>query len=126
MSERQQAVEVKALLVDPASMQVVWMNEAALAGVLGAESLALPADVERAFPMADKLGLRAALDAAAASSTAQHLQANLVSTNKGSMAIVTSVYRLPDGMLLVLTDQSWQVKHKADEASHAPRRPRRH
>lgn len=117
-----EGVEVKAYLIDPETMAVVWMNEAAGKGFAEAITRRLPASLGQVLPVAETLGVREALVAAATTGEAQHLQASLVSTNKGSMALVASVYRLPDAKLLVLVDQSWQAKHKAD--SSAARRPR--
>lgn len=118
-----EGVEVKAYLIDPESMAVVWMNEAANRGFAEAINRRLPAPLGQVLPVAEALGVRDALVAAATTGDAQHVQASLVSTNKGSMALVASVYRLPDAKLLVLVDQSWQTKHKGADSS-APRRPR--
>lgn len=116
-----EGVDVKAYLIDPQSLAVVWMNESAgQAALLGKE---LPAPLGQVFPVADALGVREALVTVASGGEPQHLQANLVSTNKGTMMLVASLYRLPDGHVLVLVDQSWQGKRSVE--SGPPRRPRR-
>lgn len=115
-------VNAKAVLIDPTSMTVVWMNEAARHDAPDVASDSMPgAPIDQAIPMAEMLGLPAALRSVAKTGVAQHLRANLVSTTKGSVAIVTSVYRLPDGMLLVLTESAWQAAHgKADGSATRP------
>lgn len=65
-----------------------------------------------------------ALRTVAATGVAHHLRIDLVSTVKGSFAVVTSIYRLPGGMLLVLTENAWQPKH-GEGAGGAGRAPRR-
>ncbi|MBN1192746.1 MAG: hypothetical protein JXA36_03505 [Coriobacteriia bacterium] len=114
-------VRVKVVLIDPASMTVLWMNEAAAESVTGSidDSAGLP--VERVVPMAEALGVGEALNEVASTGVARHLQADLVSTGKGSMALVVSVYRLPGGELLVVAENTWQAKRsKADDG--LPRR----
>lgn len=115
-------VKAKAVLIDPTSMTVLWMNESARQDitVVGSDSVA-GTTVDQAIPMAEMLGLPEALRAVADTGVGQHLRANLVSTTKGSVAIVTSVYRLPGAMLLVLTENAWQPAHGETGAS-APRR----
>jgi hypothetical protein len=116
----------KVLLVDPSTMTVVWTNDPAALDVAGAGvEHATPLTVERIVPMAQAMDVSAALRAVADSGVAQHLRADLVSTAQGRMAIVVSVFRLPDGMLLVLTENAWQAGHgRAGESAQRPARRR--
>jgi hypothetical protein len=99
-------VSVKAALIDPASMAVIWANEPA------SEDAHQPASVEDVVPLAAALQVPAALRAVAETGVARHLQADVVSTTRGSVTLRVSVYRLPDGMLLVLAENAWQVRHR--------------
>jgi hypothetical protein len=103
-------VKAKAVLIDPQSMTVVWANEAASEGDAGEAHGALAGlSVDRIVPMAEALGLPEALRAVAETGVARHLRADLVSMARGSVAMVVSVYRLPDGTLLVLIENAWQM-----------------
>jgi len=127
-AEKRVPVKAKAVLVDPVSMTVLWMNESALEdlsdsgidadGVVGLH-------VTQAVPMAGLLGLEEALRAAVDTGMPQHVRTGLVSTSKGGVAIVTSVYGLPDGRLLVLTENAWQNtrRDKGATASRVAGRP---
>jgi hypothetical protein len=106
-NDKSTPVQAKAVLVDPEAMTVLWMNESAAEG-LSAPDSAPGASIGQALPLAETMGVAEALRMAAETGEAQHLHANLVSTARGSLEIVTSVYRLPDGKLLVLTDNAWQ------------------
>ena len=118
-------VKTKAVLVDPASMRVVWMNEAAEADVPDLDASAaggLP--VATAVPMAEMMGVTAVLSEVATDGEPRHLQTRLVATSKGGLAIVTSVYRLPDGKLLLLTDNAFQLAERASSGGVPRRRSR--
>lgn len=120
MSDRDTAVSTRVGLVDPETMRVVWVNEAAAPAQPGDEDApGLP--IERFLPLADALGLPGALREAADTGVPRHLSTDLVSTSSGSMAMVASVYRLPDGMLLVVAENAWQVGRK-ETVKGAPRR----
>lgn len=107
-------VRAKAILVDPATMMVMWMNES--------PSTAQPGSpVDNVVPMAESLGVREALRSVADTGVARHLQADLVSTSKGAMAMVVSIYRLPDGMVLVLIENTWQIGRPDPSASTSRR-----
>lgn len=127
MGEEQPAVPVKAkvFLIDPASMQVAWMNESA------AEGAAQPDEngrlsVVQAVPVAEAMGVPAALAAVSADGVPRHLVADVVSMARGSITLATSVYQLPDGALLVVTENAWQASQSssAGTARRAPRRGR--
>lgn len=90
------------------------MNEAASAAV--ADRLDEPdgeLSVDDAVPMAAALGVAEALRSVAESGVAQHLQADIVSTSKGAMALVVSLYRMPDGNVLALAENTWQMGPKS-------------
>lgn len=113
MDDQKTPVNVKAVLVDPASMTVLWMNESASRDLSDRGRDFVPGmPVNQAQPMADMLGIAQTLTAVANTGVAQHLRADLVSTARGSVAILTSIYRLPDGKLLVLTENAWRVGHR--------------
>ncbi len=95
------------------------MNEAALQDVLDADHdsvSGLPLDV--AVPMAAMLGVPEALQAAAETGAPQHLQADLVSTARGSVAIVTSLYPVPGGNVLLLMEHAWQAGREGGRIHH--------
>lgn len=109
--EQAEPVKTKAVLIDPESKTVLWMNEAAAQDVSdkvveSASGLSL----DQAVPIGELLGVPEALSAAVKTGLAQHLQTELVSTAKGTMLIVASVYPLPDGKLLLLTEHGWQAR----------------
>jgi hypothetical protein len=81
--------------------------------------------VEQVVPMAEALGAPEALREVAATGEARHLRADVVSTTRGSMALVTSVYRLPDGTLLVLSENTWVAGREATGGSPSRRSGRR-
>lgn len=119
-------VKAKAVLIDPRSMTVVWMNESAAQG-LSDVGISVPGvTIEQALPMGETLGIPEALKSVAETGVARHLRTNLVSTSQGSMAIATSLYRLPDGTVLVLTENAWQPLHSKPGADGARRQGRRH
>lgn len=121
-SDRDVPVKAKAVLIDAQSMTVVWANEAAGDRDPDAPSGTFSeAGVDRFVPMAAVLGVPEALRSVAETGVARHVRADLVSTARGSVAMVVSVYRLPDGMLLVLVENAWQMGERtADKGS--PRR----
>lgn len=103
-------VKTRVLLLDPISYAVVWMNEAAAQAVPDwrpGEGAALP--VERVVPMAEALGVPDALKQVAESGTARHLSTDVVSKSAGRIAMVVSIYRLPDGPLLLVAEHAWKV-----------------
>ena len=107
---REIPVKAKAVVVDPQSMAVVWANEAASEGDSGeAGRPPLGTSIDRVVPMAEALGVPEALRSVADTGRARHLRADVVSMARGSVAMVASIYRLPDGMLLVLMENAWQV-----------------
>lgn len=119
-------VRVKAAVVDPGEMRVLWMNEAAEESLLDRETGFTPGmSAEALVPMTGTEELPETLARVAATGDPQHLRVDLVSTGRGSVTISTSAYPLPDGMLLVLVDNVWLAKHETESASRRPNRRRR-
>lgn len=120
--DRDVPVKAKAVLIDPQSMTVVWANEAASDGDPGF-ALGTPpgTSVDRFVPMAEALGVPEALRSVAETGVARHLRADLVSTVRGSVAMIISVYRLPDGLLLVLIENAWQIGERKARPRHGSR-----
>lgn len=121
-------VRTKAVLIDPASMTLVWMNEAAAQSLLDRESGFSPGmNAEAVVSMTGTQDVMRALQEVADTGEDRHLQVDLVSTGRGSVTITSSVYKLPGDMLLLLADNSWQVKHRAaeDPSSRGATRRRR-
>lgn len=105
-------VRAKAVLVDADGSTVRWMNESAAADLPDGVGDGAGLPVSEAMPAAEMLGVLDALRVVADTGVPQHLQTDLVSTSKGSMRIATSVHRLPDGDLLVLTENTWRPAEK--------------
>lgn len=106
-------VKAKAILIDPDSMTVVWMNESASAdGSNRTSGAGSGVTVEQVVPMAEALGVVSALRTVAKTGVARHLRAGVISTARGSFGITVSIYRLPDGKLLVLTENAWQAGNR--------------
>ena len=120
--DRDVPVKAKAVLIDPQSMTVVWANEAASDAAPGSVTGTPPETaVDRFVPMAEALGVPEALRSVAETGVARHLRADLVSMARGSVAMVVSVYRLPDGMLLVLIENAWQMGERKAGSRHGSR-----
>jgi hypothetical protein len=121
--DRQAPVSVKAYLVDPQSMRVTWLNESAKESMLEADAEALT--VERAVPMAGPLAMAEAVRRVADGGEPEHVRTDVISVRRGSMGINASIYRLPDGMVLVLAEQGWQnAAGTSERTAGTPRRRR--
>jgi hypothetical protein len=118
-------VEVKAVLVDPRTMTILWMNESASHVVSGRDPGSADVTIGQVLPMAEAMGVPEALREVADTGVARHLRTALVSTVKGSVAIVVSIYRVPDGALLVLAENAWRPAHGATGDGTSPHRRRR-
>jgi hypothetical protein len=106
-------VKAKAFLVDPGTLDVLWMNEAAsLEAGAGAGHQEGGIPLEEAFPISKDMGLLEELPAVAESGRPRHLETNLISSKKGDMTVVASAYRLPDGKVLILSDLAWHGKRR--------------
>ena len=121
--ERNPQAKTKAVLVDPGSMTVVWMNEPAAQGLPDPSAVGMP--VDEAIPMVEALGVPEALRTVASTGVAQQLSADIVSTVRGSVAMVLSIYRLPTGQLLILLENAWQMGRESNTDSRPRRSGRR-
>ncbi|MBF4509697.1 MAG: hypothetical protein ISP10_04340 [Aeromicrobium sp.] len=110
---------VKALLVDPVEMRVVWMNDAATQA-LRARGIApaVPLPVETAMSVTEAPEVHAVLERVAATGASLDVRVDVVSTRRGSMEVVVSADRLPDGTVLVLVENAWRFGRRG--ASRPP------
>lgn len=99
-------VTTEAFLVDPDTMTVEWMNEAAAAAAESRGSTARGRSVGSAVPLALELGLPEVLREVAASGVARHLRTDVIGMARRSLVLVVSIHRLPDGRLLVLAEHA--------------------
>lgn len=101
-ADEQVAVRARAVLVDASTGDVLWSNHAA------------DDDSDASLQLEDVLPLTRPGEAlsmvrdVAESGVARHLSTDLVSTVRGSIAVVTSLHRLPNGLVLILSENSWQ------------------
>lgn len=118
------AGKTKAALIDPEKLEVVWANEAAAGslGATGGDGERIP--LEQAIPLPRDVGVAEALAAVAADGATRRLEASLVSSGRGRLLIVTSIHRLPDGMLLALTENTFQVQERGESVARRPGRRR--
>lgn len=122
---RTDPVKTKAVLIDPESMKVVWMNDAAAQDVPNATPDWLAGSpLDSAVPIAEVLGAGPDLIREVATTGAtRHLQTSLVSTSRGGMAVTASVYSLPNATVLLLVDSTWQAAPAKSAAERkTPRR----
>jgi hypothetical protein len=115
---------VKAFLIDPGTMKIMWMNEAASRDsgdedAITKEGIA----IDRAVPMAKVLGLVEVISQVAETGTSKDLRSSLISSRRGDMSTVASIYRLPDGKVLLLLEIGWQGKR--EQRREAVKEPRR-
>ena len=103
-------VNAKAVLIDADCTTVLWMNESA-AGDSEVPPDSLPAPLGQVVPISELIGVPEALLAVSRTGVAQHTRTDLVSTSRGRVVIAASMYRLPDGRLLLLIENAWQVEH---------------
>lgn len=120
-------VEAKAILIDPATMGVLWMNESAASALPDPAPPLAEVSIAQVIPAAEAMGLPDAIRRVAEDGVARHVKTSLVSTPKGRMEVVTSIYLLPLGAVLVLADNAWEPAHKTggDAPSRRPGRRRR-
>jgi hypothetical protein len=97
--EKATAVKTQAVLLDPGTLEVVWVSQCAAAG-----------PIEGNVPTAAAMGLEDPLRAVAATGVARRLHADVVSMSKKSVALVVCVYRLPDGPLTPLAEHASRVE----------------
>lgn len=105
--------KTKALLIDPRSFKLLWLNESATRAIpekLSSNITEL--SLNQVLPISETIGLKQALKEVAENGVPKHLQANLIPAARGNLLLVVSVYRLHDGNLLVLAEETWQLKSK--------------
>lgn len=108
------AVNAKVVIVDPESLRVLWTNVPREASTLTALDAGSPA-LEEVVPMAGQLGIADAIRAVADSGAQRNLRADVISTRRGSMALLVSVYRLPQGSVLVVAENAWKSAERGGE-----------
>ena len=112
----------RAVLVDPTTMIVTWLNDAAAqtpAGLGGDVGPGVP--VERVVPMVEGLGVAEAIREVATTGSSRTLRADLISGPRGSVALVIAIHRIPSGEVLILIENAYVVERSEREAG-APRR----
>ncbi|MBN2848656.1 MAG: hypothetical protein JXP72_09465 [Coriobacteriia bacterium] len=119
-------VRTHAVIVEPTTLAVVWMNDSAARAVAERGGDPSSATLDAVLPLAETLALSAAVRTAAETGEAQHLHADLVSMTRGSVALVVSVYRLPMGAVLVLAENTWQATERPKGQTVPHRAGRRH
>ncbi len=121
--DREAAVHAQAVLIDPGTLAVEWMNEAAAEAAAGRAEAAGPGlSVDRVLPMAGSMGVTEALREVAETGVARHLRAEVVGMARRSVALVVSIYRLPGGELLLIAEHAVRAGHGRTERG-ARRRP---
>jgi len=118
-------VQTKAVLIEPVSMTVLWMNESAAQDFADGNQPVAGVPVAQAVPLSEILAVPESLRVVAETGVSQRMKANLVTTTQGSLAIVASVYRLPDGKLLLLIENAWQARQDRTGENPSQRRGRR-
>ena len=116
-------VNSKAVLIEPGSFTVVWMNESASRDCPDIDfGAGAGVPIEKAVPMAGVLGVMEAPKAVKETGVARHLHADVKRTGKGSMELAASIYRLPSGELLLLMEDTWKVERRTAGGPVARRR----
>jgi hypothetical protein len=103
-------VSAQVLLIDPGTMTVEWMNEAAAEAASGrGDAGGRGLTVDRVLPLAGTLEVPKALHEVAQTGIARHLRTDVVATRRASVALVVSIYRLPAGRLLLVAQHAVQA-----------------
>ncbi|MBN2248560.1 MAG: PAS domain-containing protein [Coriobacteriia bacterium] len=121
--ERDTPVRAKAFVIDPGAMTVLWVNEAAAEAASVGTRVIVGEAVERAVPLAEQLAIVPAIERVAATGEPYHVHADVIPTRRGSMVLAVSVYRLPEGDVLILVENVWDPAVRKDPNS--PGRPAR-
>ena len=120
------AVNAQAVLIDPGTMTVEWMNEAAAEAASGRGDATGPRlTVDQVLPLASTLQVPEALREVAETGAPRHLRADVVAMRRASVALVVAIYRLPGGKLLVIAEHAVQAGRgrPGGGASRGLRRP---
>jgi len=113
---RATAVNAQAVLIDPATWTVEWMNDAAAEAASGRVDAAGPGlTVDQVLPLANTLEVPQALREVAETGAPRHLRADVVAMRRASVALVVSIYRLPGGKLLLIAEHAVQAGHGRSE-----------
>lgn len=97
-------VQARVAIVNPHTLEVAWSNDAADHGRGAPQGRSLEDVVE----LTASLALPDAVAAVAADGEPRHRAVDLVSTSRGSVQVLASAYRLPDGNVMVVVEKSWQ------------------
>jgi len=108
-------IRTRAVVIDPATMTVLWANEAARGAA--AADVAAGTPVEAAVPMAVELGIAEAIGRVAATGEPHYARADLIPTRRGSMVLAISLDRVPGGQVLVLMENAWQHAGRREPGS---------
>jgi hypothetical protein len=103
------SVRTAAHLVDPEDMTVLWMNEPAVASMEPDKAATPGMPVSQALPEPEASIIPGALRLVADTGETHHVHATLVSVARGSISATSSIYRLPDGSLLLLTERTFHA-----------------
>lgn len=126
-NEPLEVVNAQAVLIDPGTMTVEWMNEAAAEAASGRGDVNGPGlTVDQVLPLASTLQVPEALREVAETGVPRHLRADVVAMRRASVALVVSIYRLPGGKLLLIAEHAVQVGRGRPGVggSRRPGRPR--
>ena len=121
------AVNAQAVLIDPRTMTVEWMNEAAAEAASAHGAAAGPGlTVDQVLPLAGTLEVSEALREVAETGAPRHLRTDVVVMRRASVALVVSIYRLPAGRLLLIAEHAVRAGRggPGGAASRLPGRPR--
>jgi len=80
------------------------------------------ASLDQVLPMAATMGLAEAVRGVAATGASQHVRADVLVTPRGAASLLVSIYRLPDGSVLLLAEQAWQARRPGNDTGVPPRR----
>jgi hypothetical protein len=118
-------VSAQVLLIDPGTMTVEWMNEAAAEAASGrGDASGRGLTVDQVLPLAGTLEVPEALREVAETGIARHLRTDVIATTRASVALVVSIYRLPAGKLLLVAEHAVQAGRGRPHGG-ASRRPGR-
>ena len=99
---------VRAILIEPATMAVLWTNRRPEAAAAAEE--ARPPELDELLPMAAALGVPEAVRSVARTGAPEHLRADVIKTARGNLGLDVAVHRLPDGAVLLLAEEAWHVR----------------
>jgi hypothetical protein len=108
--ERTAPVRAKTLLIDPDTLHILWTNESVAKDCPRDIDLSAGVHIEDVIPMAGVLGVPEALKEVAETGEPVHLRKDVSTLARGSMQLAASVYRLPDGKLLLVMENTWQAR----------------